>query len=433
MHVGGDGAQIRGMDGSVSAGDTRTFADQPVNLDTAMDPTDLPSPGLLHADPAPMPSHTEGHSLDQVVMQRTQADLMRFQELLAQVGRELAEPLTAALERVDALVGTGRIDRQGMKALLKEVSHARQAGIWCQQISRLATGRVHQSHERVHLTQVLQGIVAHRAREFQARGVVLHQTLLAVEVQADASMLFAMLNTAFDWGLACAQGPIELALEVLAWPGHAQLRMRVVTSSAELVQLDGGEIEPPAALNAMSWHLTDQYARAMGVSLQRVVMPMHVDLLMEFPHTVVGRPVLDEVRSDADQGFSSTLNSRPLAGSHVLVVAGRRDLRLLIRESLKSMGLVVDFVSTMTEAAQFCREALPHALIFESNLRGLRLEQLLVSIRQEAPDFVVVEVQEEGHAFEISESSPTGMARVGREALLQSLPAALVQEMSRGL
>ena len=119
------------------------------------------------------------------------------------------------------------------------------------------------------------------------------------------------------------------------------------------------------------------------------------------------------------------------AGSHILVVAARRDLRLLIRESVKSMGLVVDFVSSVTEATQFCREALPHAIVFESNLRGQRFDHLVAGIRKEVPEFVVIEVLEEGHAFDISTVSATGMARVGREALLQSLPSALVYELSR--
>ncbi|MCP5810187.1 hypothetical protein NL321_28985, partial [Klebsiella pneumoniae] len=84
--------------------------------------------------------------------------------------------------------------------------------------------------------------------------------------------------------------------------------------------------------------------------------------------------------------------------SHILVVAARRDLRLLVREAVKSMGLIVDFVSSVGEATQFCREALPHAIIFESSLRGQRLDQLVAGIRQEVPDFVLLEVLDEGSA-----------------------------------
>jgi hypothetical protein len=48
-------------------------------------------------------------------------ELVRWQDLLGQVGRELAEPLTAALERVSTLTTTGRIDRHGLRALREEI------------------------------------------------------------------------------------------------------------------------------------------------------------------------------------------------------------------------------------------------------------------------------------------------------------------------
>lgn len=386
---------------------------------------------LLGVDNPGLAQGTEGQSVDQAVLQRTQAELMRFQELLSQVGRELAEPLTTALERIDALVGTGKIDRPGLKALLGEVTRARQAGIQCQQITRLATGRVHPSHERVHLTHTLQSVLSHRARELQARGLAVHQTLEAVEVRVDASMLFALLNSLIDWAAACARGAIEWSLAMQPWPAHGILRLRVVTGAIDQWQ-EGVETPQPEGLQALSWHLADQYARSMGLQVTRSVMPWHVDVQIEFPGTVAHTLLGDGLPlSSESPGFSSTLNSRPLAGSHVLVVAHRRDLRLLVRESLRAMGLVVDFVSTVTEAATFCRDGLPHALVFESSLKGMRLDQLLEGIRLEAPDFVAIEVLEEGALFELSDNSATGMARVGREALLDALPAALVHELTR--
>ena len=392
---------------------------------------ELPHDNLLGGDSSGWAPGTEGQSVDQAVLQRTQAELMRFQELLLQVGRELAEPLTTALERIDALVGTGKIDRSGLKALLSEVTRARQAGIQCQQITRLATGRVHPSHERVHLTHTLQSVLSHRARELQSRGISVHQTLEPVEVRVDASMLFALLNSLIDWAAGCAHGVIEWSLSMQPWPAHGVLRLRVVTGAIHPGP-DGQEASPPERLQALAWHLADQYARSMGLQVTRSVMPWHVDVQIEFPGTVAHTFVDDAVPLSGDaQGFSSTLNSRPLAGSHVLVVAHRRDLRLLVRESLRAMGLVVDFVSTVTEAATFCRDGLPHALLFESSLKGLRLDQLLASIRLEAPDFVAIELMEEGQAFELSDHTATGMARVGREALLDSLPAALVHELTR--
>lgn len=150
-------------------------------------------------------------------------ELARWQELLAQVGRELAEPLTTALERVTTLTTTGRIDRMGLRALRDEIDRARQAGIWCQQIARLASGRIRQSHERVHLTNTVQSVLAYRAREMHAHGIQLTQSLLPIEVQLDASMLFGLLNALVDWWLDCAHGTVELRVDTRNWPVRAQL------------------------------------------------------------------------------------------------------------------------------------------------------------------------------------------------------------------
>jgi CheY-like chemotaxis protein len=369
--------------------------------------------------------------VDAATWQRTQSDLMRMQELLAQVGRELAEPLTAALERVNALVTTGRIDRSGLKMLLAEVDRARQAGIWCQQISRLSSGRARQSHERVHLSNTVQSVLAHRSRELQSRGIQVTQAMSPVEVQADASLLFSLLNALVDWCLVCAHGTVDVRVDIKTWPAHGQLELRMRHCPADLAN---GLPDPdlPMALNGLTWHLLDQVALTMGLKVEREIDATHARLMLEFPHTI--NPMLAEIDAAddaADQGFATSVNSKPLAGSHVLVVAARRDLRLLVRESVKSMGLVVDFVSSVSEAARFCTEALPHAIIFESNLSGQRFDQLVAGIRKEVPEFVLVEVLEEGDTFDISSVSPTGVARVGREAILTSLPSALVYELAR--
>jgi hypothetical protein len=151
---------------------------------------------------------------------------------------------------------------------------------------------------------------------------------------------------------------------------------------------------------------------------------------LSFPRTVNPHRLDADIREE-EASFAASVNSKPLAGSHVLVVASRRDLRLLVREAVKPMGLVLDFVSSINEAKVFCQQALPHAIVFESNLRGPGFDKLVIGIRKEVPEFVLLELLEAGDTFEISSTSPTGVARVGREAILAGLPSALVYELSK--
>jgi len=371
---------------------------------------------------APKPSHEPDSDVQ---------ELARWHELLAQAGRELAEPLTAALERVTTLTTTGRIDRVGLRTLREEVDRARQAGIWCQQISRLASGRVRQTHERVHLTNTVQSVLAHRARELQGRGIHIVQSLQEVEVQIDASMLYGLLNALVEWWLGCCvQGMVEVHIDTRAWPSNGRLGCKFQHCPVDMPKGSPDEGLNPA-LDSMNWHLLAQTARTLGLVLERQIGASQVRLTLEFPCTVNALMPQSIDMAKPDEGFADSVNSKPLAGSHVLVLASRRDLRVQVRESVKSMGLVVDFVASVADAAEFCREGLPHGIVFETSLKTPKFEQLVASIRREVPEFVFIELLDEGQSFETSSISHTGMARVGREAVSTSLPSALVYELSR--
>jgi hypothetical protein len=373
--------------------------------------------------PSPGQRTTDVQAADELA----ERELARWHELIGQVGRELAEPLTAALERVTTLTTTGRIDRQGLRALRDEVDRARQAGIWCQQIARLASGRIRQSHERVHLTNTVQSVLAYRAREMQGKGIQLSQALLPIEVQIDASMLFSLLNALVDWWLDCAHGAVELRLDTHNWPVRAQLSCTFPLHAPDEAALSTETVA--ARLGTTHWHLLEQTARTLGLSHERQLDAHQCRLTLVFPGTIGA--LLPDTQVADNHGFADSINSKPLAGSHVLVVAGRRDVRLQVREATKNMGLVLDFVSSVREAVAFCQEGLPHAIVFEGSLRSPQFEQLVSDTRREVPEFVFIELANGGRTFDISTISATGMARVGIEGIATGLPSALVYELSR--
>jgi hypothetical protein len=378
------------------------------------------------------PPHSPDAQLcDQPTGQDSEPDkleLARWHGLLSQVGRELAEPLTAALERVTTLTTAGRIDQAGLRALRDEVDRARQTGISCQQIARLASGRVRQSQECMHLTNTIQSVLAYRAREMHARGIQLQQSLLPIEIQADASMVFGLLNALVDWLLNCAHGTVDIRLDTRNWPVRGQLTCHFPHHPADVAP------PTPEALtnrvNTMHWHLLAQTARSLGLLLDRQIDQARVQLRLEFPGTLTPAPLHADA-SPETHGVGDSVKSKPLAGCHVLVIAARRDLRQQVRQALTPMGLVLDFVSSVREAADFCREGLPHAIVFEGALRAHPFDQLVSDIRHEVPEFVFVELSKEGRTFDISSLSATGMARVGSEGIASALPPALVYELSR--
>ncbi len=370
------------------------------------------APGVAHSGPDADPK----------------ADRERWHALVSQIGAEIAAPLTAALERINTLTSTGRIDRQGLRELRLEVEVARQAGMIGQQLTRFASGRLRQSHERLQLAEVVNGVLAHRGRETHARGIVLKPLMKPAEVIVDASLLFSLLNSMLDWSLANAHSHIELAIDIKQWPTHARLHCRFANRPADA--LDAAT--PPHGLDSLAWRLLEQTAWTMGLIVERKDTDGITALLLEFPCTV-STEIEGVSALEINDGFAPSTNSQPLAGSHVLVVASRREMRLQIRDALRNMSLIIDFVNSVDEAVSFCRDGLPHAIIIESIQNGERFAAFREDITDEVPDFVFIEIIEEGATFEMSGFDGARMARVGRDLIASSLPSALIFELSKTL
>ncbi len=352
-----------------------------------------------------------------------------WRDVVGEMSAEIAVPLTAALERVQTLAATGRIDRLSLRSLGEEIQRARQISMTGQQIARLASGRLRQTHERLALTDTLKDVLTQRARETQARGIHVKQVLRPAEVVVDASLLFSLFNSVLSWAMEHARSTIELRTDIKTWPVHARLTTTYAYRPVDR-QPDREEAEQRAALDSISWRLLEQTAWTMGLPIERRFEGPAVHLTIEFPRTI--NEQLEGVTAiELDQGFAPTVQSKPLAGSQVLVVASRRDVRVQIRDAIRNMGLIVDFVNSVDEAREFCRGGLPHAIVIESVLRGDRFNLLRSEIDAEAADVAFIEIIEEGNTFEISGFGGLAMARVGRDAILTSLPSALMFELAK--
>ena len=363
----------------------------------------------------------------------------KWRDLVSDIGSEIAGPLTSALERIHALTSSGRIDKAGLRALGDEIAAARQVGLNAQQLIRFSSGRLRQSHERVPLAATVGAMLNHRSRETLARGIVLQPTLKPVDVIVDASLLFSLLNVTLDWVLAQAESHIAFNVDTKVWPANGRVTCRF------LRRKNGNQVDPqtPAAsapaevdssTQSLSWRLIEQTASTMGLLLAHSQENGVTTLSFEFPRTA-SEDMEGVGATEMDDGFStpSAMNSKPLAGSHVLVVASRRDVRVQVRDAIKHMGLIIDLVASVEEAVDFCQDGLPHAIVVESILAGARLNQLKAEICGEVPGFAFIEIVEEGNSFEMSNFDQASMARVGRAAIESALPSVLTFELSKSL
>jgi hypothetical protein len=170
----------------------------------------------------------------------------------------------------------------------------------------------------------------------------------------------------------------------------------------------------------------------MQLPIERQDLGGSTSLTLEFPHTT--NDSLEGASSfDVSSGFALAGDARPLAGSRVLVMSPRRDVRNQVRQAVAHMGLMLDFVTTSDAAREFCQQGLPHAIIYESALHDADFDRLRNDIRQQCPELAWIEITEQGEAFEISSFGGMSMARVGRDAIGTSMPSALMFELAKGL
>jgi hypothetical protein len=356
-------------------------------------------------------------------------DEAHWRDIIGQIGSEVGIPLSNALERVTTLAATGRIDRAGLRALRDEIERARRAGMIGQQLARFASGRIRQTPESISVTQMLRELLLQRGREATARHIELRHVLKPAEVHADVTLLHGLMQALLDWALETARSVIEIRLDVKPWPPYARLVCSIDHAAPEEEPQLAARM-PQAATDSLAWRLVQQIAWTQSLLVERSVHDTGTVLTIEFPRTVTenieGVSVVE-----IDQGFSVSENSKPLAGSHILIVAGNREVRSLAKEAVRQMGLLVDFVTSVEEAEVFCRDALPHAIVHEAVLANERFQMLRSSILAEVPNFVFIELDPEGSAVELSSDNSRRRAHVGRDAILESLPTALIYELSR--
>ena len=346
--------------------------------------------------------------------------------LVGEFGADVAGPLTAALERIDSLIRSGRIVRADLKALRDEVAQARSAGMLGQQLSNLASGGIRPAPERLVLDDTVQSLLSQRAGGVTDREVSVAVSTQQAEVIADPTLMFCLLNTLFEWALGNAAGRCEFNTAAGPAPENLQLVCRFEPRVSETLTIYLAEAARPPRLNQLAWRILEQTARTMGVDVQVEDGVNSVVLTLRFVRAAA------QAAATATEGLAAPRHARPLAGSQVLVISSRREMRVQIRDALRSMGLMIDFVSSVSEAEEFCHGGPPDAVIVESIQCGDRFAKFRDELRTKAPDSAFVEIVEQGRTFDKSGVGGAKSGRVGRDIIDTSLPAALLHELSKG-
>jgi hypothetical protein len=340
------------------------------------------------------------------------------------IGAELARHAAAVDGVLQMFKRTKAITRGQMGTLRSASDAVQRIGIYSQQFTRLAGGRLRQSHERLSLDQLMQGVIADNDWRYYDAGLHIEHRLQPVEVIVDPGLLVSLLEVAVDCAARYGQA-IGIWLHIKNWPEYGVLTLKARPHVAV------PQARPEEAEDPIEWVMLLQIAQAMGVLVTREVHADHTCLTMEFPRTVKQLEGLTAI--EVDSGGDSTLmsESKPLAGHRVLLVTNDERLRWEVRDVCHDMRLVLDLAPSTAQAIRYCERDKPDMILVDERLHDEQFDLLRGDLLRYDVNFPCVEIATRPNVMEMASWVGDRMSRVSRQDLRQQLPSMLAMELAK--
>ena len=339
------------------------------------------------------------------------------------IGAELSAPLHSLLQVFHALGDSNRLSSDERRTLEEAWEAANRIARQSQQLARLAEGRLRQSHERVSLDEMLESALRERRQVFLARNIQLEQSIKAVEIIVDPGLLSNLVHTALDWALHGSQ-QVSVTLGINDWPEHGLLSITAAQRIEALGPGHGGAL--------LNWHLLEQIARAMGVTLTSRPTEGATTLQLEFARTVKHLEGLTSMEIEASSGDSALhTGTKALAGLRVLLICTDTGVRAEVERACRALGLRPDTVADSAQAVRATERDQPHMIIVDERLRDEAFDDLMQDIRRLDPRFGFLEITEQANTLEVSSWTGDSINRVSRDLLRTQLPSVLTLELAK--
>ncbi|HSW15663.1 MAG TPA: hypothetical protein VLJ86_00440 [Ramlibacter sp.] len=347
-------------------------------------------------------------------------------DVAAALGRGLADPLRlmrTTLQDVRERKSFGEVD---LALLEQALEQAHRISLCSQQIARLAAGRLHQSHEKLALHEVLAEVLASRQPAWQAHGVEVRQVIKPVEVIVDPGLLVGLIEASLDW--AVEQGAhIVVKLEMKNWPEHGLL-----TVSTER------HADAPDP-DSLWWLLLAQTAEAMEVLPQRVEEDGRLTATLEFSRTV-GRltalsamEVDDGVRPGPSTWQTDSQSPQGVASNRILLITNDHGLQREVTDICKLMDLKVFCTPNTEQGIRFTELSCPRVILLDESVHDNIFDRWRAELAHSGAPIPMLEITDDGNsAFMVSAWDSDNLSSIGRDVLGRKLIDAITTEMQRG-
>lgn len=343
-----------------------------------------------------------------------------WQELVTALADHFTESVSGLQGQIDQLLAKGRITKMEHRALNIPAERIKLAGVSAQQIHRFYSGRIRQSHEKVNMADLVEGVLQERKQELGILGIALRRKLKPVEVLIDPTVAHTFVNAVLDWGIPFGNR-VDVRMDLNAWPQHARLQMRV-----------SNEGTPPSSStssDSLSWMLIRQIAAsAGGIEVERDVTAEGVSFTAMFNRTVV--QAVDGISAvDLSDEHSSMFKS--LSGTYVLTISPSLQIRADVRDALREIGISSDSVVDFGQARDAIKARMPNLIVVDSEIKDDDFEKFRDDLLREVFEFPFVEISPDDSSFDMSGFGEFSMAKVGRGNIREALGTAVMFELAK--
>lgn len=339
--------------------------------------------------------------------------------LISGLADQITEGVSALQHQIDLLLTRGRISKLEHRALSIPAERIKVSGVSAQQINRFYSGRIRQSHEKVDMSQLVEGVLQERKQELGILGIALRRKLKPVEVLIDPTVAHTLVNAVLDWGLPFGNR-VDVRMDLNAWPQHARFLMRVSN--------DGVPPSSAVAADSLSWMLIRQIALAAGgIEIEREMDDEGVSFTAMFTRTVQAVDGISAVDLSDEQ--SSMFKS--LSGTYVLTISPSLQIRADVRDALREIGIMSDSVVDFNQAREAIKSRMPNLIIVDSEIKDDAFESFRRDLLREVFEFPFVEISPDDSSFDMSGFGEFSMAKVGRGNIREALGTAVMFELAK--
>lgn len=367
-----------------------------------------PSPAAVGKSPA----ESEAWSLDD-----------HWPEMVSNLASQVTEGVSLLQHHLDQLLVKGRLSKLEHRLLSVPAERIKLAGVSAQQVQRFYGGRIRQSHEKVNLADLIEGVLQERKTELGQLGIALRRKLKPLEVLIDPTVAHTFVNAVLDWALPFGNR-IDVRLDLNSWPQNARLQVRVAN--------DGLPPSSSAHMDNLSWMLIRQIANsAGGIEPTRDLNEDGVSFTAMFTRTVQAVDGISAVDLSDDHTRTSMFKS--LSGTYVLTVSPSLQIRADVRDSLREIGIASDSVVDLQQAREAMRARMPNLIVVDSELKGEDFDAFRREILREVFEFPFVEISPDDSSFDMSGFGEFSMAKVGRGNIREALGTAVMFELAKAV